>query len=193
MSGPKKDYNVYHKLVDKDQALKYLHGHFSNMDNQDLQWINWAMARTADETRQQAHENSFRFSPNNTLIPMWDFDSPEERERQLAKDAETKARLRAKEASGQKLENKESSELWLAEKRLESGKNVGYNCMQTYSDNYPHEQIWSNREFLTPDKDGLYGRGRYMEIGHNELLPGDAAIDYNGVTTTSGHALMYNG
>jgi hypothetical protein len=139
MSDPKKDYNVYHKTVDKDQALKYLHGHFaSGFDDTDLQWVNWAMARTADETRQQAHENSFRFSPNNTLVPMWDFASTEERDRQLAKDAETIERLRAKEASGQKLENKERSELWLAEKRRETGKNVGYNCMQTYSDNYPH-------------------------------------------------------
>jgi hypothetical protein len=193
MSGPNTDYNVYHKTVDKDQALKYLHGHFTNMDEQDLQWVNWAMARTADETRQQAHENSFRFSPNNTLIPSWNFASPEERERELAEAEKTVARIKAKEASGQKLENKDRSELWLAQNKLELGKNVGYNCMQTYSDNFPHDQIWSNREFLTPDKDGLYGRGRYMEIGHDELLPGDAAIDYNGYTNNNGHALMYNG
>jgi hypothetical protein len=192
MSGPNKDYNVYHKNVDKDQALKYLNGHFANMDEEDLKWINWAMARTADETRKQAHENSFRFSPNNTLVPMWDF-APEEREQELAAAAKTKAELRAKEASGQKLTNKELSALWIAENKLKYGKDVGYNCIMTYSDNFPHDQIWSNREFLTADKDGLYGRGRYMEIGHDELLPGDAAIDYDGHQTTSGHALMYNG
>jgi hypothetical protein len=74
---------------------------------------------------------------------------------------------------------------------MNTGAQRGSNCTWTFTGNYPHRRIASNYKFAQTDQNGYAGDGRYIQIGRDELLPGDAVLDYGG--GQNGHTLMFNG